>query len=96
MLLKTDRANQREKINTDILTRIYGEIPPRPIHLSCDTRYADGGFAAGKATISRHNLILDLGEKEITLPFVSAIPKTEKPCPVIIFLGRLLINRCTY
>ncbi len=88
MLLKANLEKPCERINTERLTKMYGEIPPRPIHLSCDTKYADGGFAAGKATISRHNLILDLGEKEITLPFVSVIPKTENPCPVIAFFGQ--------
>ena len=67
--------------------RIYGTLPERPVHLSCESKSFDPSFAAGKATFCKANLILDLGDKEIYLPFISVIPKAKNPLPAIIYLS---------
>lgn len=66
---------------------IYGRLPERPEHLDIQTRKSDPSFAAGKATLSLQELIIDLGERKIILPFKSVIPKIEGKIPAIIFLN---------
>ena len=68
------------------IERIYGKIPKRPVHLSRKSESIDPSFAAGKATFSEDKLIIDLGEKEVFLPFISVIPKSTSPLPAIIYL----------
>lgn len=66
---------------------IYGEMPKRPEHLSVKTESCDPNFAAGKATLKKQALIIDLGNGEATLSFTTIVPNTEEPCPAIINLG---------
>lgn len=66
---------------------IYGEMPKRPEHLSIKTESCDPNFAAGKATLKKQALIIDLGNGEATLSFTTIVPNTEEPCPAIINLG---------
>ncbi len=70
-----------------IENRIYGEIPPRPEHLSYRVIKTDVGFAAGKAKMADIELIIDLGERSATLPVNAVIPNMPTPCPVIIYIG---------
>ena len=65
---------------------IYGIIMPKPEHLSYVLENADIEFAAGKATISSHKMIIDLGEKEIELHFNSVMPNIDGKCPVVIVI----------
>ena len=79
----------KEKQSTDIvaLSRLYGDIPKAPVHLSYTVEEIDPCFAAGKATRIQNKLLIDLGEKEIELPIVSIIPSKEEISPAIIFLS---------
>lgn len=84
-LSSIDAINEKqERMRSYLSARIYGEIPPRPIHLSCAVECSDTEFAAGKATMRGQILILDLGERKITLPFTSVIPNCGSGCPAII------------
>lgn len=67
--------------------RIYGRLPERPVHLTCESESIDSSFAAGKATLREEKLLLDLGDRDIFVPFVSVIPKKAYPLPVIINLS---------
>ena len=69
------------------VAKIYGDMPARPVHLSYKTEFSDPGFAVGKATLKKQNLILDLGESEITFPLFSVIPNDRDDCPAIVNLG---------
>ena len=76
----TDNVKNRQKPKEvsdsfDIIEKIYGILPERPLHLDVKTVWEDSGFAAGKAIMKGQNLILDLGESEITLPFISVVQK---------------------
>lgn len=71
-----------------ISDKIYGEIPPRPLHLSYLTKSCDPRFAAGKARLTEIEINLDFGEKEAALPIKAVIPSGDTPCPAIIFLSR--------
>ncbi len=84
----------KEKINAEqakarsaISGKIYGEIPPRPLHLSYGTKSSDVGFAAGKARLTEIEINLDFGEKEAVLPIKAIIPNKDAPCPAIVFLS---------
>lgn len=59
---------------------IYGEMPKRPEHLSVKTESCDPNFAAGKATLKKQALIIDLGDGEADLSFTTIVPNTEEPC----------------
>ena len=50
------------------ITKIYGEMPSKPIHLDHRITSMDPSFAAGKATLSEIELITDLGEKSCIIP----------------------------
>ena len=66
----------------------YGKFPPRPLHMNVEPIFRDRAYAAGKATLSRVNIILTFenGEK-FGFPISYAIPeKTERP-PVILHLS---------
>lgn len=85
----------KEKINTEqeaarsaISDKTYGEIPPRPVHLSYVTKSCNPSFAAGKARLTEIEINLDFGEKEAVLPIKAVIPSRDTPCPAIIFLSR--------
>ena len=67
-------------------TNFYGTIPQKPEHLSYVVEDSDIGFAAGKATMSKHRMIIDLGEKEISLNFSSILPNIDGKFPVVIIL----------
>lgn len=82
-MIKTTKTH-KEKAEAK---RIYGELPERPVHLSCEIKSIDPGFAAGKATLYRARLIMDMGDKEIYIPIVYAIPKSPDPLPAIIYLS---------
>lgn len=83
MVRTMDKTADREVIRD----KIYGEMPERPVHLSYKVKSTDEGFAAGKATWREVNIELDFGEREATLPITAVIPKTEAPCPAIVYIG---------
>ena len=90
--MMTDNVKNRRKPKEvsdsfDIIEKIYGILPERPLHLDVKTVWEDSGFAAGKAIMKGQNLILDLGESEITLPFISVVPKGANNLPAIISLN---------
>lgn len=80
-------VNAAEALRTKVTKNIYGEMPVRPVHLSYKTDLCDPTFAAGKATMKRQRLMLDLGECEAELCFTSVIPNGEASCPAIVNLG---------
>lgn len=69
------------------INEIYGEIPAKPIHLSCAVRSSDELFAAGKATYEENDLIIDLGDREATIPFISVVQNKVEVAPAIIYLS---------
>lgn len=67
--------------------KIYGILPERPMHLDFKTEWEDSRFAASKATMKGQKLIIDLGESEIELPFISVVPNGIACAPAIISLS---------
>lgn len=80
-------AVNREEIKQRLFNGIYGVMPDRPIHLAAEIVSEDIGFAAGKATLCHKNLILDMGEKQLRVPFSQIIPKGKTNCPAIVYLS---------
>ena len=76
-------CNNEEK-GRQLCENIYGKMPQKPIHLDYSIECSNSSFAAGKATKSLYNLILDLGEKNATIPITSVIPNSKKNLPAII------------
>lgn len=75
-------------VRSAISDKIYGEIPPRPMHLSYLTKSCNPRYAAGKARLSEIEIIMDFGEKEAVLPIKAIIPNKDAPCSAIVFLSR--------
>ena len=75
-------------VRSAISDKIYGEIPPRPMHLSYVTKSCNPRYAAGKARLSEIEIIMDFGEKEAVLPIKAIIPNKDAPCSAIVFLSR--------
>ena len=67
--------------------RIYGTLPERPVHLNCKSESIDPSYAAGKAMLCQAKLMAELEEKEISIPFISVIPKADTPLPAIVYLS---------
>lgn len=85
----TQPVELKEKINKakELTEKIYGEIPQRPVHLSGGIKSSDTFFAAGKAIMNKYELLIDLGEREVALPFIGVIPNRREKLPAIIFLS---------
>lgn len=84
-MTRETKADKEKVLST--AEKIYGRLPERPVHLSCETESLDPNFAAGKATLYRAKLRMDLGDKEACIPFLYAIPKSDIPLPAIIYLS---------
>lgn len=84
--LTASRLDDKERILKDEITKIYGEMPPRPTHLSYKINYADSDFAAGKALLTEYTLLPDFDGRESVMTVVSVIPKARKNPPVIVIL----------
>ena len=70
-----------------LLREIYGEIPPRPVHLDYENKYFNENYAAGKAVFIEKNIILDLDEKDAEFTVKTVMPKGNLPHPTIIYLS---------
>ena len=71
----------------DLLKKIYGEIPKKPIHLSYENKYINDEYAASKASLKGVTIYLELEDKEAEITLTSVMPKRNTPCPVIILLS---------
>lgn len=87
-MIKEKTEAEQVKARSVVIDKIYGEIPPRPLHLSYKTKSSDLGFAAGKAKMSEIEITLDFGEIEALLPITAIVPNRNTPCPAIVFLSR--------
>ena len=83
MRKSTDNTEAIKKL----LREIYGEIPPRPVHLDYENKYFNENYAAGKAVFIEKNIILDLGEKNAEITVKTVMPKGNLPCFTIIYLS---------
>ena len=77
----------KKNISDKILQRIYGEIPPRPLHLDYENIITKDNYAAGKAVLTEKRIIMDLGEKNAEFTVMSVMPKSDATCPAIIYLS---------
>lgn len=85
MLLTMVNPSILDEAKRFLSENIYGEIPVKPIHLSCEVYEKDEFFAAGKAVLKRHNLICELeAGNEIRFPITAIIPKGKTNIPAII------------
>lgn len=83
----TDKTIMTEAEARSMLAeRIYGEIPRRPIHLDFKSKSSDGSFAAGKAELTKYEIILEFAERTVVMPLTAVIPKGRSNIPVIITL----------
>ncbi|MBO7195931.1 MAG: hypothetical protein J6V80_01210 [Clostridia bacterium] len=80
-------TKEKQRAEITLASKIYGEMPKKPLHLDYTTDDLDAEFAAGKATLSHNRLVIDLGEKNIEIPITSVIPVRYEKSPAIIFLS---------
>ena len=81
-------TNMKTKIEAKTqAAEIYGEIPPKPTHLTLKIEYVDANFAASKARLSNHNILLEIEDKKIPFQVISVIPSSNVKHPAIIFLN---------
>ncbi len=66
---------------------LYGEMPPRPKHLSVKITSVEPRYLGGKATLTRFLLIADMGEGDVSFIASSVVPNTEGKRPTFIHLG---------
>lgn len=66
---------------------IYGIMPKAPQHLDTEIISEDRCFAAGKAVLKKQNLIIELEDKRIKMPFTAVVPSLGHPCPAVIYIG---------
>ena len=76
----------QEETRLMLAEKIYGEIPKRPIHLDYTVKTADGGFAAGKATLAEYEILMELSDRTISMPMTAVIPNGRNNIPAIISL----------
>ena len=85
MLLTRTNPSVLDQKRKFLSENIYGEIPVKPVHLSCDVGEKDEFFAAGKAVMKKHNIICELEDgKKIEFPITAIIPKGKTNIPAII------------
>ena len=76
----------QEETRLMLAEKIYGEIPKRPIHLDYTVKTADGGFAAGKATLAEYEILMELSDRTVSMPMTAVIPNGRNNIPAIISL----------
>lgn len=81
------KPTDKTETNKKLLREIYGEIPPRPVHLDYENKYLNENYAAGKAVFIEKNIISDLGERNAEFTVKTVMPKGKFPCPTIIYLS---------
>ena len=77
----------RDKIRNMLLKEQYGIIPPAPKHVRVEVNETDKILFAGKTVFTRSTLYAETERGELSFPFASVVPKTEKPCPAFIHIN---------
>ncbi len=78
---------RREEIKRILAEEEYGAVPPKPDHLSVEVESRMDSFSAGKAPLKRLKFICTFGEKKISFPVYSIIPKKSKPIPAFVVIS---------
>lgn len=92
--LMSDKYKTREELEAargdiyELIARsLYGEIPPRPRHLSVDIESVEDGTLGGKAIFTRFRLLVDYGEYSFSFPATSLIPRGGGRYPTFLYLA---------
>ena len=83
----SDFDANRDKIKNMLQKEQYGMIPQAPSSMRVEPVESHEKFFAGKCVYTRYTLYAETERGETAFPFVSLIPKTEKPCPAFVFIN---------
>ena len=81
-----DFLRHRERISKYIQSEIYGNIPPRPIHVRVEV-ISENKIAFGKqVTKGEYRLMAETARGNFSFPFTAYIPHSEKPIPAFVHI----------
>ena len=81
-----DFLRRREKISEYVQAEIYGNIPPRPIHVRVEV-ISENKMAFGKqVTKGEYRLVAETARGNFSFPFTAYIPYSVKPIPAFVHI----------
>ena len=78
---------RQNEIKQLLSEREYGEIPPKPEHMSVDITSTYENFACGKAVRNKLTFKFIHGGEEFSFPAMSVIPKSKEKTPAFVYIG---------
>ncbi|MDD2431369.1 MAG: acetylxylan esterase [Firmicutes bacterium] len=87
VLDKEDWALRRKEIQNLLTQEEYGEFYEPPFNLAYKTLDTDDNYCAGKVTLSKILLTVELRGGTYSFPIYSAIPKSKNPCPAFLHIN---------
>ena len=82
----SDFEKRKEKIKRLLQQRQYGEMPPKPDHMSVEVTSTHDTFAAGIAERRFLNFSFEMNGQRFSFPAMSVIPKNKTNCPAFVFI----------
>ena len=82
----SDFEKRKEKIRRLLQQRQYGEMPPKPDHMSVEVTSTHDTFAAGIAERRFLNFSFEMNGQRFSFPAMSVIPKNKTNCPAFVFI----------
>lgn len=81
-----DFLRRRERIAEYIQAEIYGNVPPRPIHVNVEI-ISENKITFGKqVTKGEYRLVAETARGNFSFPFTAYIPLSEKPIPAFVHI----------
>ncbi len=84
--LSTWNARRKELISL-FCAETYGILPPAPLAWNATLETSEENFCAGKATLSKVLLTVQLEQGTFSFPAYTVIPKTDAPCPAFLHIN---------
>ena len=82
-----DFEKRQKQLRRLIAERQFGEIPPRPDHVSVEVTGTLENFACGLAVLRRLKFICEVDGVQFSFPAISAIPKNMGKVPAFVHIG---------
>ncbi len=84
---KEEFISAKPRIYERLACALYGEIPPKPDHLTVDNCDVRVGYLGGKATLTRHTLKVEYGRDHFSFSATSVVPNGSGRYPTFLHIS---------
>lgn len=84
---KEQWGQRRQEMKEIICREEYGLLPSPPRNMRTEILKKDDSFCAGKVSMSKVLLTVELEDGEYSFPIYCAIPKNNRPCPAFLHIN---------